>query len=133
MFFMMGITDRRKNLDYNQTEICSVCGRYGRFQVFMTYTVLSLFLFRVSNGTDTIMCRPVVVTPCMNWIGKSVEESSVAKMCGSYRNICKKLKMVDRGITMVVISVARIVGMRQPKTLCFARNAVCGCNGNCAA
>ena len=43
MFFMMGITEGRKNLDYNQTEICSVCGRYGRFQVFMTYTVLSLF------------------------------------------------------------------------------------------
>lgn len=43
MFFMMGITDGRKNLDYNQTEICGVCGRYGRFQVFMTYTVLSLF------------------------------------------------------------------------------------------
>jgi len=43
MFFMMGITDGRKDLDYNQTEICGVCGRYGRFQVFMTYTVLSLF------------------------------------------------------------------------------------------
>ncbi len=43
MFFMMGITDGRKELDYNQTEICGVCGRYGRFQVFMTYTVLSLF------------------------------------------------------------------------------------------
>ena len=43
MFFMMGITDGRKNLDYNQTEICRVCGRYGGFQVFMTYTVLSLF------------------------------------------------------------------------------------------
>lgn len=43
MFFMMGITDGRKDLDYNQTEICGVCGRYGRLQVFMTYTVLSLF------------------------------------------------------------------------------------------
>ena len=43
MFFMMGITEGRKNLDYNQTEICSVCGRYGRFHVFMTCTVLSLF------------------------------------------------------------------------------------------
>ncbi len=43
MFFMMGITDGKKELDYNQTEICGVCGRYGRFQVFMTYTVLSLF------------------------------------------------------------------------------------------
>ena len=43
MFFMMGITDGRKELDYSQTEICSVCGCYGRYQVFMTYTVLSLF------------------------------------------------------------------------------------------
>ncbi|MFR5704076.1 MAG: zinc ribbon domain-containing protein [Eubacterium ramulus] len=40
---MMGITEGRKNLDYNQTEICSVCGRYGRFHAFMTYTVLSPF------------------------------------------------------------------------------------------
>ena len=40
---MMGITDGRKDLKYNQTEICNVCGRYGRYQVFMTYTVLSLF------------------------------------------------------------------------------------------
>ena len=43
MFFMMGITDGRKELNYNQTEICNICGRYGRYQVFMTYTVLSLF------------------------------------------------------------------------------------------
>ena len=43
MFFMMGITDGRKELNYSQMEICSVCGRYGRYQVFMTYTVLSLF------------------------------------------------------------------------------------------
>lgn len=43
MFFIMGITDGRKELDYNQTEICERCGKYGRYMVFMTYTVLSLF------------------------------------------------------------------------------------------
>lgn len=43
MFFMMGITDGRKDFDFIQQIICDVCGRYGRFQVFMTYTVLSLF------------------------------------------------------------------------------------------
>lgn len=43
MFFMMGITDGRKNFDFVQTEICDVCGRYGRYEVFMTYMVLSLF------------------------------------------------------------------------------------------
>ena len=43
MFFMMGITDGRKDFDFTQTIICNLCGRYGRYQVFMTYTVLSLF------------------------------------------------------------------------------------------
>jgi len=50
MFFMMGITDGRKQLDFTQTVICSVCGKYGRYQVFMTYTVLSLFFI-----------------PCLKW------------------------------------------------------------------
>lgn len=43
MFFMIGITDGRKNFDFMQTVICNCCGKYGRYQVFMTYTVLSLF------------------------------------------------------------------------------------------
>ena len=43
MFFIMGITDGRKDLDFTQTVICDNCGKYGRYQVFMLYTVLSLF------------------------------------------------------------------------------------------
>ena len=43
MFFMMGITDGRKDLNFTQTIICNICGRYGRYNVFMTYTVLSFF------------------------------------------------------------------------------------------
>jgi hypothetical protein len=43
MFFIMGITDGRKDFDFQQQMICAVCGRYGRYQVFMTYTVLTLF------------------------------------------------------------------------------------------
>ncbi len=39
MFFMMSITDGRKDFDFHQQIICDLCGRYGRFQVFMTYTV----------------------------------------------------------------------------------------------
>ena len=41
MFFMMSITDGRKDFDFHQQIICDLCGRYGRFQVFMTYTVLA--------------------------------------------------------------------------------------------
>ena len=43
MFFMIGITAGRKDLNFVQTIICNICGRYGRYNVFMTYTVLSLF------------------------------------------------------------------------------------------
>lgn len=43
MFFIMGITEGRKDFEYNQLITCDVCGKYGRFQVFMLYTVLSLF------------------------------------------------------------------------------------------
>ena len=43
MFFIMGITEGRKDFEYRQLMTCSLCGAYGRFNVFMTYTVLSLF------------------------------------------------------------------------------------------
>lgn len=43
MFFMMGITQGRKDFDYNQMIICNHCGSYGRYRVFMTYMCLSLF------------------------------------------------------------------------------------------
>ncbi len=43
MFFIMGITQGRKDFDINQLMTCSLCGAYGSFRVFMTYTVLSLF------------------------------------------------------------------------------------------
>ena len=47
MFFMIGITNGQKDLEHNQTEICDICGRYGRFEVFMTYTQLLLFFIPV--------------------------------------------------------------------------------------
>lgn len=47
MFFMMGITDGREDLSFNQLITCAVCGKYGRFNVFMTYTVLSIFFIPV--------------------------------------------------------------------------------------
>ncbi len=43
MLFIMGITQGRKDFDINQLMTCSLCGAYGSFRAFMTYTVLSLF------------------------------------------------------------------------------------------
>ena len=44
MFLMIGISQGRKNLAQDQLVICTQCGRYGRYQVFMTFTQLLLFL-----------------------------------------------------------------------------------------
>lgn len=32
MFFMMGITEGRKDLEHNQVFICSHCSTYGRYK-----------------------------------------------------------------------------------------------------
>ena len=64
MFFMMAITDGRKDLKFSQMIICDVCGKYGRYQVFMTYTVLSLFFIPCFKWNR----RYYVQTSCCNTI-----------------------------------------------------------------
>ena len=80
MFFMMGITDGRKDFDFHQQIICDICGKYGRFQVSMTYTVLSLFFIRVLNGISIIMCRQAAVIQSMSWMRRLEKELQQAKM-----------------------------------------------------
>jgi RNA polymerase subunit RPABC4/transcription elongation factor Spt4 len=43
MFLMIGITQGSKDLEHHQTTVCPACGRYGRYEVFMTFTQLLLF------------------------------------------------------------------------------------------
>ena len=50
MFFIMGVTQGRKNFDHDQIVVCGHCGSYGRYQVYMTYMCLSLFFI-----------------PCLKW------------------------------------------------------------------
>lgn len=47
MFFVFGISQGKKMLDYVTTVICSQCGGYGRYQVFMTYSYFSLFFIPI--------------------------------------------------------------------------------------
>jgi len=55
----MGITQGRKDFLYRQLMTCSLCKAYGRFNVFMTYTVLSLFFI-----------------PCIKWGKRYYVETS---------------------------------------------------------
>lgn len=62
MFFIMGITDGQKQLDFNQTILCGNCGGYGRYEVFMAYTVLTLFFIPVFRWNRQYFVR----TTCCN-------------------------------------------------------------------
>lgn len=47
MFFIIGISTGEKKLDFVQTILCSRCGSYGRYEVFLTYTYLSIFFIPI--------------------------------------------------------------------------------------
>ena len=47
MFFILGIDQKQQELDFDETWICPVCGRYGHLRVFVVYTCLSLFFVPV--------------------------------------------------------------------------------------
>lgn len=47
MFFIIGISSGEKRLDYVKTIVCSNCSMFGRYEIFMTYTYLSLFFIPI--------------------------------------------------------------------------------------
>lgn len=119
MFFILGITDGRKDFEFTQTMICNICGKYGRYQVFMTYTVLSLFSYLVSNGISIIMCRRAVVALYTNLIRKlenRLREVSRWRFC---HNICRRCIRVAVGIDTNAVHSA---GMRRQKILNSVRS-----------
>src|SRR5690554_2856253 len=57
LFFIFGISNGRKDLDHHQTMVCSVCGRYGGYEVFMDYMYFSLFFIPVFKWNKTYYVR----------------------------------------------------------------------------
>jgi hypothetical protein len=62
MFFIFGISNGEKKLDYVQTMLCSRCGQFGRFEVYMTYLYFSLFFIPIIKWSR----RYYVKSTCCN-------------------------------------------------------------------
>ena len=78
MFFIMGISQGEKRLSFHQTMVCKVCGKFGRLEVFMTYTYFTLFFL-----------------PIFRW---NVKYYATAACCGSVYLLNKDLgKKIARG------------------------------------
>lgn len=83
MFFMIGVTTRRKELKFDQMIACLLCGRFGRYQVYMTYSVLFLFFI-----------------PCFRWNRRYYVTTSCCNR--TYRLSAETGKKIERGEDVVI-------------------------------
>jgi hypothetical protein len=91
----MGISDGRKDFAFHQQMICDVCGRYGRYQVFMIYTFLSLFFI-----------------PCLKWNKHYYVQTSC---CGTMYELDPEIgKRIARGEQVEILpqNLSRMQGSR---------------------
>ena len=128
MFFIMGITDGRKDFDFHQMMTCGACGAYGRYQVFMTYTVLSLFFIPCIKWNR----HYYVQASCCNAlyeldaeIGNGLRAARMSRFCHNICVRCIREIAVTAGIPQ---NSAEIVVLRPRRIMNSARNAVCGFN-----
>lgn len=47
MFFVFGINSGSKAIEYVKTLLCNRCGKYGRYEITMTYMCFSLFFIPI--------------------------------------------------------------------------------------
>lgn len=106
MFLIIGINQGRKVFDCNQMVICSHCGSYGRYQVFMTYTYLSLFFI-----------------PCFKWNKQYYVQSTC---CNTVYALDPEIgKQVARGAD-VEIQPQHLIQVQAGVRSCFKRCGGCG-------
>ena len=116
MFFILGITDGRKDFEFTQTMICNICGKYGRYQVFMTYTVLSLFFIPCFKWNKHYYVQTSCCTNLIRKLENRLREVSRWRFC---HNICRRCVRVAVGIDTNAVHSA---GMRRQKILNSVRS-----------
>lgn len=86
MFFIMGIYDRIKELNYHgDMEVCPRCGRYCSYKVFMTYMCLSLFFIPVLKWGR----KYYVETSCCKGMTQLKDETGKRLQRGEKVNVTK--------------------------------------------
>lgn len=83
MFFIMGISQGRKKLNFDQMIVCRNCGRYGHMEVYMVYSYLSLFFIPIfkwgrSYYVHTTCCDTMV--PIDAELGRQIERGQVTSL-----------------------------------------------------
>ena len=87
MFFVFGVSSKEESIDFTQTKVCSNCGAYGRFEVYLTYSYFSLFFIPLIKWKRKYFVR----TTCCDSLytidedlGKDIERGDVSKIDGTH-------------------------------------------------
>ena len=83
MFFIMGISQGKKKLGFDQTVVCPHCGKYGHLEVYMLYSCLSLFFIPIlkwgrSYIVHTTCCGQTV--PIDPELGRKIEKGQLSSL-----------------------------------------------------
>ena len=83
MFFIMGINQGKKKLNFDQLIVCGNCGKYGHLEVYLIYSCLSLFFIPVFKWgrqycVRTSCCDKVVTID--SELGRQIERGQVTSL-----------------------------------------------------
>ena len=94
MFFVLGVNDKRYDLDFDQVVTCDICGRFGHYKVFVVYSVLYVFFIPVFKWNRTYY----VEMSCCNSLYELDPEAGAMIERGEYQKITPaELTLIQTG------------------------------------
>ncbi|SHJ03788.1 zinc ribbon domain-containing protein [Parasporobacterium paucivorans] len=83
MFFIMGVSQAEKKLDFDQMVICRCCGKYGHMEVFVAYSYFMLFFIPVFKWNRRYFLRMSCCGSSSELdpeLGRSIEKGEVVSL-----------------------------------------------------
>ena len=105
MFFIMGFGSKSRQLEYAYTMICRVCGKYGRYEIQMTYEYFSFFFIPILKWKKEFYVR----TTCCGSVYKLSPEIGKRIARGEEAEIQEQdLELLEAGRTAESCSMQKI-------------------------
>lgn len=70
MFFIIGVSQNQKKLDFKQLNVCKCCGKYSNIEVYMTYWYFMFFFIPIIKWNKEYYIK----TSCCEKVSKIAPE-----------------------------------------------------------
>lgn len=104
MFFIMGVSQNQKKLDYKKLDICKCCGKYSSVELYMNYWYFMFFFIPLFKWNKEYYVK----SSCCNKVAKIDYEIGNIIEKGQDANI--NIEEIDFGCDENSIKVCSICG-----------------------